>query len=319
MSIIIILCIIGFIVWQITKKPSSSKNNTRQNFENDINLAQTPEASTGSSKPDLNLVETKLTISQNNQSQRGSIWITRGNSVTVQGYPISGGMLYVGKDLKGPDGYRTECALINPDLKVDNPNNDFHIRRLNYWPSYSEASPDARASYLNWLSEGKKDPAADIGYVFLYFYGLERRLLYDNSHGSVPNSEINDLVTEVKRLISVYGDNNSFNGYANSLLAYIMADQFSNSYKPNQIALPSTKHFGLPIDLKIYLGHMVKNDIPIPADLALPWYFSTPSPPIYTRTPAHRCQQEFKALFCEEYTRNFGQGLKLKEKKIKQN
>lgn len=341
MEVFVFICIIGIVIWLTGKKPSSTQNNTLghkdNDNDNDKNLivtpksivdnpkptiisskqSTTPKSTIDVSKPALNNAEPKPHGTQSNQYQKGGLWISNGNSLTIQGYSISGGMVYVGKDFKGPDGYRTECALINPDLRVDNLNNDYSIRRLNYWPTYSEASPDARASYLNWLSKGKKDPTTDIGYVFLYFYGLERRLLYDNLHGMVPHSEVNDLVTEVKRLISVYGDNDSFNMYANSLLAYIQADQYSNSYKPNQIALPSLKHCGLPIDIKIYLGHMVKNDIPIPGDLALAWYFSTPDPPVYTRTPAHRCQQEFKALFCEEYTRNFGQGLKLKENKTK--
>ena len=40
---------------------------------------------------------------------------------------------------------------------------------MGYWPSYSSISPEARAAYLGWLSTGKSDPQADIGYVFLYF------------------------------------------------------------------------------------------------------------------------------------------------------
>lgn len=46
---------------------------------------------------------------------------------------------------------------------------------LNYYPSYGGLTPDERATYLNWLCN--IDAEIDIGYVFLFYYGLERWLL----------------------------------------------------------------------------------------------------------------------------------------------
>jgi hypothetical protein len=45
-----------------------------------------------------------------------------------------------------------------------------------YWPSYDQLNPNQRKTYLNWLENGGKD-AISIGYVFIYYYGLERWLL----------------------------------------------------------------------------------------------------------------------------------------------
>jgi len=58
-----------------------------------------------------------------------------------------------------------------------------------------------------------------MGYVFLFFYGLERRLFVDGQKGSVPAAERAEIVQEVNRLLMVYGGNRSFRGYASNLLA----------------------------------------------------------------------------------------------------
>lgn len=70
-----------------------------------------------------------------------------------------------------------EPSLINIDLPVGclvTP-----APPLDYFPSYAKLSPDERAVYLDWLHH--VDSPIDIGYVFIFYYGLERILLdYDN-------------------------------------------------------------------------------------------------------------------------------------------
>ena len=46
---------------------------------------------------------------------------------------------------------------------------------LSYYPNYIDLLPEQRYTYLNWLRN--VDEPIDIGYVFLYYYGLERHLL----------------------------------------------------------------------------------------------------------------------------------------------
>ena len=68
---------------------------------------------------------------------------------------------------------------------------------MGHWPSYNCLDKRARAAYLTWLIEGRRNESAYIGYVFLFFYGLERRLLVD--HGSVLNHpEVGILVNEIE-------------------------------------------------------------------------------------------------------------------------
>ena len=84
---------------------------------------------------------------------------------------ILGQWIYLGSGLPSVRGNSIEPSLIDLALPFDQSVADCSVDRLGYWPSYSEASPMARAAYLYWLRTGRKDPEADLGYVFLYFYG----------------------------------------------------------------------------------------------------------------------------------------------------
>lgn len=85
------------------------------------------------------------------------------------------------------------------------------LDRLPYWPSYRGADPTQRAHYIDWLLAGRSDPNVAIGYVFIYFYGLERRILVDHAdHAAVVN--------EVMRLLKTYGNSPSLALYASGFL-----------------------------------------------------------------------------------------------------
>jgi len=105
----------------------------------------------------------------------------------------------------------TFCAsLIDATLPVAAPNQP-HVDDLPYWPSYYESFPEQRSRYLDWLVGGRCDPNIELGYVFIYFYGLERRVLVD---------ELDHLaiIEEIVRLCNIYSHSNSFRSYSSSLL-----------------------------------------------------------------------------------------------------
>lgn len=51
--------------------------------------------------------------------------------------------------------------------------------KLGYFPSYANMTPDERATYLYWLTN--IDTPIDISYVFVFYYGLERLLYFDEN------------------------------------------------------------------------------------------------------------------------------------------
>lgn len=234
-------------------------------------------------------------------------WVKPGEVVNVAGYTIAGGMLYVGSRLPALAAYRdVEPALIDPGLPARTGPNSRSGEGMGYWPSYSGISPEHRAGYLEWLATGRSDPDAYIGYVFLYFYGLERRALNADPADRADVEELAQLVAEVRRLQQIYGQNGSFGGYSASFLS-ICRIQAGDAVG----ALRATM-FGweIPPDVRLRLGRHASTKVPVPAELAFGWACNLPSAP--RRTPATRCEPEFRELFELRYAEVYGQGVVLK-------
>ncbi len=141
---------------------------------------------------------------------------------------------------------------------------------MGYWPTYLDISAQSRAAYLEWLAGNRDDPDENIGHVFLYFYGLERRLLVDRAKRNVDNKELQILFNEIKRLLKIYGKNRSFKNYATNLISHLwilngakgnVSDElliFNNSFSPV---------------FQYLLARVVRDGKPIPPNLAFAWCF----------------------------------------------
>lgn len=220
------------------------------------------------------------------QSESDAAWRREADPVEVQGIRIVRGLIYIGRYLTAKDGYgQTENCLINPALSIaagGNPD-----AGLTYWPSYSRLPSATRRAYLEWLASGRDDPATPVGYVFLYFYGLERRLMFDQVADERPS-----LVREVERLRGIYGGNASFRGYSQRLLN--AASALCGRSAPCE---PILKREGsdIPLRLRETLGRFAAARTPIPADWMLSWVMNHPE--LSVRSPATRDMDSFRALF----------------------
>lgn len=245
-----------------------------------------------------------------------SVWVPQGRTVEKDGHSIPGGLIYVGRGVKTVGGWGTEPALINLSLKIDGNSPDRTGSNMDYWPSFSDMHPASRAAYLEWLVTGKKDPNAYIGYVFLYFYGLERRALADAKVSYAARAEVGAIRAEAKRLLSIYGGNGSFRGYASSFIDMLQSSNATERlYKiPPAYNLPC---YDIPLSIKVALGQMAADAVPLPAEWAFSWIETDPMTSL--RTPAQRCKDEFKKLFQIRYMEKFGEGYKLKLNKTKLN
>ncbi len=240
-------------------------------------------------------------------------WITADKSVTIAGLIIPGGLFYFGAGLKNKYGQIDPC-LINPNLRVAQ-DGDLTVSQLGYWSSYHEISPTARRAYLKWLAGGRQHPKADIGFVFLFFYGLERRAIagmYDDIDAYQDRSVI---VAEVKRLLSIYGDkSSSFKRYASELLDWLfLAGQPKQLYLEPVPDFPNT--YELPGYMRLALGQAAVDKAPLPVDLVLAWLKLDLN--FYRRTPATRCTTQFDQLFRERYAEVFDAGYVLPRNKTR--
>jgi len=127
-------------------------------------------------------------------------------------------MLYVGARTAG---MLANPSLISASLRVDFGRPDSAASTVNYWPSYSGIGAGARAAYLTWLAGGRRDPRAPISWVFLFFYGLEHRVLVNTRAPRPERGELILLGGEVARLLVLYGNNHSFRTYARRFLELI--------------------------------------------------------------------------------------------------
>lgn len=235
-------------------------------------------------------------------------WFTAAEPVTVAGLTIPG-MVYAGKGLPSISQWRgPEPALINPALPVEVRRADWQGQSMDYWPSYDQITPAARGAYLSWLANGRGE-GAYVGYVFLFFYGLERRALVDAQTDPAAEAELPAVRAEVERLLALYGESRSFHRYASAFLDIIdvmMATGRAYDRPPPD----AVNWWELPAGLKLGLGHLAEDAKPVPATWAMAWVRAHPETRM--RTAARRCATEFTTLFEHHYKARHGDGLVLK-------
>lgn len=113
--------------------------------------------------------------------------------------------LYDG-EIKFNNNESDDPSTIFLKLPIEKPNRTDSIEPPGYYPSYATLRPEQRWVYLNWLQDVTEE--VDIGYVFIYYYGLERQLLtgkFDRAY---------DEILKLRR----YHRNKSFLAYSESSL-----------------------------------------------------------------------------------------------------
>jgi hypothetical protein len=121
--------------------------------------------SSDSIKPNLDEIENKdllyisyeRNIPSPNRFLTISIYIDQDGKISIKG---------------GKDDIVSDPSTIYFHLPISE---DYNVGPPSYFPNYITLSSGQRYKYLNWLRN--VDSPIDIGYVFLYYYGLERQLL----------------------------------------------------------------------------------------------------------------------------------------------
>lgn len=118
---------------------------------------------------------------------------------------------------------------------------------LPYWPHYIEMSPQQRYKYLCWL-RNVEEPI-DMGYVFIYYYGLERQMLSGN---------FDRAFDEIIKLRNVH-KNRSFQKYSENALVHAAlmtgrVDRLIDLHQKTEISGYSNAMFLLAYNEKMTLG-----------------------------------------------------------------
>lgn len=179
---------------------------------------------------------------------------------------------------------------------------------LPYWPSFRQCSPSQRRIYIDWLNGVRRDPNIPLGYVFIYFYGLERRVLIDHvDHETIAH--------EVLRLLNIYSDSNSFRRYGQSFLWAIInhgASLESVSSGLVQRVTAATTYWS-DDNISSLLAYYFNRDLPLPVEAAVHVAEKDPRTPrsVVIRRHLDRFRSLFETKFAEEYP----DGLSLKAAK----
>lgn len=292
--------LVSFVISEDNKAPQTSQ---QHNFTGlSVSISATNDLY------DFELKDTEQVISEN---ETPGSWILPDEQVNIDGHKIKG-MFYFGGRMRALDGRGREASLVDDSLPRVDTSHHYQDETLGYWPSYSSISEQCRGAYISWLSGPRDDPATPLGYVFIYFYGIERRLLVDLPNNEVSDDERDHLINEVGRLVSIFGNSRSFAGYANRLLDYLRITSPCKALENGNASGDKNHHSQY---FKFKLSTAVHENRPIPADLALDWVLGLPE--YQQKTAAKRCPEEFRHLFSIRYNEQYDNGLVIKPNKTK--
>ncbi|NLN76351.1 MAG: hypothetical protein GX139_08570 [Armatimonadetes bacterium] len=225
-------------------------------------------------------------------------WVGTGSRMIVGPYQISDPLVYCSSE----ETILCEASCINFSLSIGARADELK-GALGYWPEYSRMSPNQRTNYLHWLASGRTSPLNDIGYAFLFFYGLERRVLVDGA-------DVRLVVTEVLRLLSRYSFSGSFNKYASNFIAYVAAkggiDRLAKGWF-DTFAEPFFRIGGEPMSFALAWLHVHQR--PLPAKLA--YLLASHDVRFANSVVVQRLTEQFEQLFATKYREAFGDGLLL--------
>lgn len=233
-------------------------------------------------------------------------WLARSTVVQVGTRTASLEMVYYGTPTRHDPAH--DKSRIDPTLPI-NFQGDPAGATLTYWQSYERLDPRARWTYLDWLEGGRTDANIPIGYVFVFFYGLEQRLLVDDA-----KDEASAIFAEIRRLLAIHGENYSFTAYASKLLALSCLYGESGNEQITS-APPHNYEMELPLNVRVRLGRRIADNQPFNADDCLFWVLSLPD--VYLRTPGQRCFDELLELWRVRFAVRNPEGLRVRRPKSK--
>jgi len=300
-----------------TSSKQKAQKNNRPSSKNEIRVTMTTNnrvVANSNRDDDDNLATFNISYGYDEEKSKNKTpgrWITSGESITIKGQAFTAGNFYYGGKLSSLDGYGTEASLVDYSLKIENNPSTFEDESLGYWPKYISLTPKGRGAFLSWLSGNRNDPDTPLGYVFIYFYGIERRITFDSIKQAVDDSEFKSLYDEVLRLKSIYGGSRSFSNYSARILEIMCL------LRPHVVSHPELEKTPQRDSLlfKHRLATTVNDSNPIPAELALAWIRFYPD--YNLKKPARRCGYEFNQMFTRLYSKKYGDGIVVKPNKTR--
>lgn len=286
---LLILLVIGTIlVAQVSKPPRSKRRKAPPQKGETRTRPETPRVSFGRGAKPLT-------------------WFGPGASFSVAGFNLRDPCVYASFDPSQRRLWATDPSEILLQAEVRRP--AATPPEMGYWPWYSRIEPENRYAYLSWLATGKQGLPPAEGLLFLYYYGLERRLLVDNQDRGWVLGEVERLKKlDEQRRGSREGA--SFRRYSTGLLWFEVArapESFDEKGFRKVCALTDQ---WTSDNLPAALAWLARRDRPLPPDIAR--RVAQCDPRAQRSVVVRRVGDKFDALFAKRYQEEYGQGLRLK-------
>lgn len=208
------------------------------------------------------------------------------------------------------DGPVDEPSLIDTRLPVSPARSS--AQGLPYWPSYRQMTPGQRRTYLTWMAGVRASMPTEIGYAFVFFYGLERRVLVDVQ-------DLTLVVAEVLRLREVHACGGqfswSFEQYTSSLLWYLIAACPAHFEESTVRRLMESTRSWKEEHLNAALAWFACTRRPLPDWAAL--LVAEALPQSQRSVVTRRVEDEFHQLFRKRYRQQFGDGLVVRAAEVR--
>lgn len=189
-------------------------------------------------------------------------WIRPNESIRIGNFRYDGGLVFAAKGNRAMT-YEPSTIFLGLPFQTKGTVID---EELGYYPSYEKMYPNQRAIYLEWLASGRRDSdpsVRQVGYVFCFFYGLERRLLLDRDRDPM-------LRAEVQELLKMYGgQSGSIRSYFTDLLHL---DGYNQGVEQYRSLWPNYLNYTKYLDgeaLKLILANLHQRGEPLHWTVAL--------------------------------------------------
>lgn len=298
----LVLVVGGLIIWgmvspqetQVTRRAPGPSRDDRQY------LAEEKDANPWLEDPAPRSHE--FVIRAKIESQDDLSWVAPGQQVRTKGFEFTSPGVYVSKGKSYGNQWATDPSEIILNAPVRAPRGG--IEEMGYWPWYSRIEPEQRYVYLQWLASNRKALPPLEGLLFLYYYGIERRLLVDQEDLAWGMQEIIRLrQADAPRVGTKEG--RSFRRYSTSHLWYHIGStpaRFNREAFERSVKL--THRWSAEL-LTAPLAWLVHHSQPLPASFAE--IIASELPGAQCSVVTKRVPEEFSELFRNRYHEEYGE------------
>lgn len=307
-----------FLVWVIVASRASvdreKQRNTKRNTvfreaESERLNFDSPPARRGKVARESFLSSRDRAMSSWETSQKPPEWCGRHTRIQIHGFDIRDALTYLGEVGPGSKhGGAVDPSQIDPALRVVHA---LDAAPLPYWPCYAEMTPEQRYLYLQWLASDRNSLPPGDGFLFVYFYGLERRALVDRTDFDLVFKEVQRLRTLYARLSQTRS--RSFQNYSSGLLWYLVAGHGLGLSREHVSAFIQSTKTWTEDSMAAALAWFATREIPLPPWMA--FLVAQESPLSQRSVVITRLSEDFRKLFTKRVEAEFGRGLVLRTSK----